>query len=160
MKELILAFWCVALLAAGAPLTTAQEQGARGRTEAGAERNAEMEEDAKHNLDVARFSFRRRAYRASLARLEEVVVGYPEFSRLDEALYLAGMSSLYLSRREGRQPPILTPEQHREEARNYLSRVVNDFPNSSYRARAENELRALGGVRPRESGQQAESGRP
>ena len=161
MRKLILASCCVALLAvAGVWPAQAQGQGARGGPDPNAVRDAEIEQDALHNLDVARFSFRRRAYRASLARLEEVVVGYPNFSRMDEALYLAGMSSLYLSKREGRQQPTLTPEQHREDARNYLSRVVNDFPDSAFRARAETELRALGGVRPRESAPQAESGRP
>jgi outer membrane protein assembly factor BamD (BamD/ComL family) len=91
----------------------------------------------------------KKAYRAAVARCEEVIAGNPTFSHLDEVLYIAGMSSLRLSENRGKQAPTAPPEQLREEAREYLSRLVNEYPDSSFRERAENELRAIGGVKPK-----------
>ncbi len=63
-----------------------------------------LEADAKHNLEVSRQYFRtKKAYKAVLLRFEETFAAYPEFSKMDEFLYLAGMSSFYLSNNKGKQ---------------------------------------------------------
>src|SRR5687768_2969396 len=63
-----------------------------------------LEADAKHNLDVARQAFRlKKAYKGVLMRFEETYAAYPEFSNIEEFLYLAGMSSYYLSKNQGKQ---------------------------------------------------------
>src|SRR5882762_6634310 len=68
------------------------------------ERDPLMESDAKHNLDVAWQSFQlKKAYKGVLSRFEETYAAYPEFSKIDEFLYLAGMSSYYLSDNKGKQ---------------------------------------------------------
>src|ERR1044071_2078782 len=95
-------------------------------------RDADLENDSVHNLEVARQYFKlRKAYVASLQRCEEVLAGYPEFSKIDEVLYIAGSSSLNLAEakgkqkadqyviREGEKKTKLTPQEFREKARDY-----------------------------------------
>jgi outer membrane protein assembly factor BamD (BamD/ComL family) len=124
----------------------------------------DSEKSAAHELEVARHYFKmKKAYLAAYKRTNELIAGYPAFSRLDEVLYIAGMSGFYLSEGKGKQAlPKATPEEAREytpealrtEARTYLSRLVEDFPESKFRKQAEEALRSLGGVAKKESIQQ------
>ena len=60
------------------------------------ERDPIAESEAKHNLEVAKNYFLlKKAYKAVLERFEETFAAYPDFSRMDEFLYYAGMSSWY-----------------------------------------------------------------
>src|SRR5438876_2636991 len=69
-------------------------------------RDPELEKDSLHNLEVARQYFNlRKAYVASLERCEEIIAGNPAFSKIDEALFIAGKSNLYLADGKGRQKP-------------------------------------------------------
>ncbi|MCA1632875.1 MAG: hypothetical protein LC802_03935 [Acidobacteria bacterium] len=124
----------------------------------------DAEKSAKHELEVARHYFKmKKAYFAAYKRTNELIAGYPEFSRLDEVLYIAGMSGLYLSEGKGKQgPPKDTPENLQEyspaslrtEARTYLSRLIADFPESKFRKEAEAALRTLGGAAKKVSSKQ------
>lgn len=108
-------------------------------------RDMEAEKESRHNLEVARHYFKmKKAYRAAIARCEEIIAGYPQFSRLDEVLYIAGMSSLRLAENKGKQSAQSPAEKLRDDAREYFTRIVNDFPNSDFRKSAEDELRPLG----------------
>lgn len=112
-----------------------------------------LEADAKHNLDVARQAFRlKKAYKGVLMRFEETYAAYPEFSNMEEFLYLAGMSSYYLSKNEGKQKVNLksekekykyAPEKLREDAIAYLSAVVEKYPESKFVADASKTLAVL-----------------
>ncbi|MFL6229930.1 MAG: outer membrane protein assembly factor BamD [Pyrinomonadaceae bacterium] len=134
-------------LSAAAP---ARAQGSVREPDTVAMRDTVLEKDMQGNLIKAYHYFKlKKAYRASLSRAEEIIAGYPNFSRLDEALYIAGMSNLYMSEKKGHQPPLLPVEKHREEARVYLSRLVNEYPQSKLRDEAEKELQAIGGVAPK-----------
>jgi outer membrane protein assembly factor BamD (BamD/ComL family) len=126
-------------------------------------RDAELEKDSLHNLEVARHYFKlKKAYLAALKRCEEIDAGNPTFSKMDEVLYIAGESSLRLAESGGQQKtknviptdaqpkekPIIkykTPEELRDDARVYLSRLVAGYPNSSFLKQAETELQSLGG---------------
>ena len=126
-------------------------------------RDAELEKDSLHNLEVARHYFKqKKAYLAALKRCEEIDAGNPNFAKMDEVLYIAGESSLRLSESGGKQktknvlPDELlarekqetkykTPEELREDARLYLARLVADYPNSAFRSQATADLQALGG---------------
>ena len=134
-------------------------QGTAGRgPDAATVRDADLEKDSLHNLEVARQYFKlKKAYFASLKRVEEIIAGNPNFAKIDETLYIAGMSNLYLSQNRGKQKidslpekSRLTPEKYREEARNYLSQLVNDHPESSYAKQALEALRDLGGAVPKQ----------
>ena len=118
------------------------------------DRDPILEADAKHNLDVAWQAFKplKKAYKQVIMRFEETFAAYPEFSRMDEFLYLAGMSSVYLSRNEGRQKVNLkiererekyAPEKLREDAVAYFSLIIEKYPDSKYRDEAEKELKEL-----------------
>lgn len=117
------------------------------------ERDPILEADAKHNLAVAWQYFKlKKAYKAVLMRVEETIAAHPEFSKIDEILYLAGMSSYYLSENKGKQKINLelendkekfAPEKLREDAVAYFSRLVENHPQSKYKDEAEDALKSL-----------------
>jgi len=116
-------------------------------------RDPVLEADAKHNLDVAWQSYKlKKAYKGVLMRFEETYAAYPEFSKIDEFLYLAGMSSYYLSANKGRQKVDLrldkekdkfAPEKLKEDAVAYLSIIVDKYPESQHRNDAQKTLATL-----------------
>lgn len=126
-------------------------------------RDADLEKDSLHNLEVARHYFKlKKAYVAAIKRCEEIDAGNPNFAKMDEVLFIAGKSSLRLAESGGKQktknvmPDSLqakeqqetkykTPEELREDARMYLSRLIADYPNSPFRKQAEADLQTLGG---------------
>ena len=140
---------------------------AQGRAKTGPDpatiRDAELEKDSLHNLEVARHYFKqKKAYLAALMRCEEIDVGNPNFAKMDEVLYIAGESSLRLAESGGKQKTksvmpdemlakekqetkYKTPEELREDARVYLSRLVAGYPNSSFLEQAKADLQPLGG---------------
>ena len=149
MRKLITAAGCLALtLTIGAGAARAQGGAVAKGPDPSVVRDPEAEKDARHSLEVARHYYKqKKAYRAAAARAEEIVAGYPEFSRLDEALFIAGMSSLRLSEGKGKQKAEAPAEKLRELAREYLSRLVREFPESDFRKEADEQLRLLGGQR-------------
>jgi outer membrane protein assembly factor BamD (BamD/ComL family) len=160
MKRLILTACGVAL---AATLGAADGRAQSGTVAAGPDpstvRDVETEQAAKHELEVARHYFKnKKAYYAAFKRCEELAAGYPEFYKLDEVLYMAGMSSLYLSEGKGKQKPPtskpdkaeeFSPDNLRATAREYLTRVVNDFPKSDFRKDAQEALARLGDAKPK-----------
>ena len=127
-------------------------------------RDPDMEQEALHNLEVARQYFKlRKAYVASLERCEEVLAGNPAFSKIDEVLYIAGSSSLNLAEARGKQKPdqyvirdgekktTLTAQEFRDKARDYLSQLVNNYPQSKFKDEAMDDLKSLGGPKPKPS---------
>ncbi|MGI8470407.1 MAG: outer membrane protein assembly factor BamD [Pyrinomonadaceae bacterium] len=122
------------------------------------QRDPVLEADALHNLDVARQYFKiKKAYKAVIMRTEEIVAANPDFSKMDEVLYLSGMSSFYLSKNKGNQKldakatdaekQKFAPEKLREDATVYLSMLVEKYPNSSFRDDAEKTLKELKNVK-------------
>jgi outer membrane protein assembly factor BamD (BamD/ComL family) len=118
------------------------------------QRDPIMEADAKANLDVAQTYFRtRKAYKAVLMRFEETFEAYPDYSKMDEFLYIAGMSSFYLSQNKGKQKITVAatekekqkyaPEKLREDATMYLTMLVEKYPNSKFKSDAEKTLKEL-----------------
>jgi|ERR1700687_3815976 outer membrane protein assembly factor BamD (BamD/ComL family) len=136
----------------------AQATYAQGNVKSGPDpatiRDPELEKDSLHNLEVARHYFKlKKAYVAAIKRCEEVIAGNPNFSKMDEVLFIAGESSLRLSESKGKQKEKeKKPEQLREDARTYLSQLFNDYPNSTFRKQAEEDLQALGGPKPKSEG--------
>ena len=122
------------------------------------DRDPVLEADAKHNLDVARQAFTplKKAYKQVLLRFEETYAAYPEFSQIDEFLYIAGMSSYYLAANKGKQkidPKFekdkekFAPEKLKGDAIAYLSTVVEKYPQSKFVADASKTLVALKGLK-------------
>lgn len=117
------------------------------------DRDPILEADAKHNLEVAKQYFKlKKAYKAVLMRFEETFAAYPDYSKMDEFLYIAGMSSFYLSENKGKQKlenaaekdkQKFAPEKLREDAVAYLSMLVEKYPQSSFKNDAEKTLKEL-----------------
>ena len=102
-----------------------------------------LEADAKHNLDVARqyYSPLKKAYKSVIDRFEETYAAYPDFTGIDEFLYLAGMSSYYLSEGKGKQKVNLklekekekfAPEKLKADAIVYFSTIIDKYPDSKF----------------------------
>jgi outer membrane protein assembly factor BamD (BamD/ComL family) len=114
-------------------------------------RDEDLEKDSLHNLEVARHYFKlKKAYVAAIKRCEEIDAGNPNFAKMDEVLFIAGESSLRLAESRGKQKTKeKTPEQLRQDARVYLSRLVADYPNSPFVKQVEDDLKAVGGPIPK-----------
>jgi len=156
---------CALMLFVAAPVARSQ-----GKVKQGADvaRDPDLEKDSQHNLEVARFYFSRlrKAYVSALQRCEEIIAGNPTFSKVDEALFIAGESNLLLADGKGKQKPSLykragangatatpTPDEFRAEARAYLTQLVENYPDSKFRNEALEDLKLLGGAKPKESKQ-------
>ena len=117
------------------------------------DRDPILELDAKHNLDVAWQAFRlKKAYKGVIMRFEETYAAYPMFSKMEEFFYVAGMSSYYLSKNQGKQKVNLklekekekfAPAKLREDATAYLSLMLEKNPQSQYKDEAEKILTEL-----------------
>ncbi len=129
-------------------------QGARSGPDPSTIRDPELEEDSQHNLEVARLYFKlKKAYVAAIKRCEEIIAGNPNFAKMDEVLFIAGQSSLRLAENKGKQSSKLTPDQLRDDARTYLTQLVNDYPQSSFAKEAEEVLQGMGGPKKAEDKQ-------
>lgn len=153
-----------ALVLIATPLTVTAQGGAKQPPQI--QRDAEMEKDSLHNLEVARHYFKlRKAYVAALQRSEEIIAANPAFSRIDEALFMAGQSSLNLAEGKGKQKAslyvihegetkkTLTAAEFRELARGFFTQLVKSYPESTFRPQAEGALRTLGGMKTLSSNQ-------
>jgi len=115
------------------------------------DRDPILEADAKHNLGVAQQYFKlKKAYKAVLLRFEETFAAYPDFSKMDEFLYYAGMSSLYLAENKGKQKIIseadkkkFAPEKLREDSVAYLSMLIEKYPQSVFKEEAGKTLKQI-----------------
>jgi outer membrane protein assembly factor BamD (BamD/ComL family) len=98
----------------------------------------------------------KKAYKAVLMRAEETFAAHPEFSKMDELLYLAAMSSIYLSEGKGKQKLDLdklsddekkkyAPDKLRQDAIDYFTTIKDKYPNSKYIGETEKQLKLLQG---------------
>ena len=152
--KLLLLFFLILCVA---PVTYAQG-GVKSGPDPSTLRDADLERDSLHNLEVARNYFKlKKAYVASLKRLEEIIAGNPNFEKIDEVLLMAGQSSLWLSQNKGKQRPeqyvsfdggekkTLTSQQFREMGVDYLNKLIKDYPQSPFAKPAREELQMLEG---------------
>lgn len=152
MRISLLMFVIVVALFVSAPAASAQ--GVRTGPDQSTLRDPDLEKDSLHNLEVAKNYFRlKKAYVAALKRCEEIIAGNPNFSKIEEVLLMAGQSSLWLSESKGKQRPeqyvtfdggekrTLTADQFREMGREYLSKLIKDYPDGTFAKQAREELR-------------------
>ena len=152
MKLTIL--FALVLVFAAVPSTYAQ--GVRTGPDPSTIRDPDLERDSQHNLEVAKNYFKlKKAYVAALKRCEEIIAGNPNFAKIEEVLLMAGQSSIWLSQNKGKQRPdlyvsfeggekrTLTSQQFLEMGRQYLNKLVAEYPDSSFAADARKELDTL-----------------
>src|SRR6267143_2372329 len=162
MKKALIAL-CAILIAISCQVSASYAQGAaKTGPDPSTIRDEDLEKDSLHNLEVARHYFKlKKAYVAAIKRCEEIDAGNPNFAKMDEVLYIAGEGSLRLAQTGGKQmtkkvlPDEMqatekqemkykTPEELREDARMYLSRLVDGYPSSAFRKQAQADLQTLG----------------
>jgi Ca-activated chloride channel family protein len=96
-------------------------------------RDPAMEIAAKHNLEVARWYFsKRKAYEGARDRLQEIIDTYPDFSRMDEVLYLMGEIHLKLNKPD--------------KAADYYRKLLKDHPGSEFAKKSRERLDELKAV--------------
>jgi outer membrane protein assembly factor BamD (BamD/ComL family) len=101
---------------------------ARGRIEP--LRDETMEVAAKHNLDIARWYLtKRKAYDGARDRLQEVIDTYPDFSHMDEVIFLMGEVHVKLDKKE--------------EAGDFYNKLLKTFPSSEFAKKARARLDEL-----------------
>jgi outer membrane protein assembly factor BamD (BamD/ComL family) len=145
MKRLFISFiFSIAILISFSSITTAQ----RNVTPTV---DPVLETDAKHNLDVARqaFSPLKKAYKQVLMRFDETFAAYPDFTAMDEFLYMAGVSSYLLAEGKGKQAvnaksdkemKRFAPDRLRIDAQAFLSMLIDKYPQSKFKPDAERTL--------------------
>ncbi|KAF0249651.1 MAG: hypothetical protein FD167_945 [bacterium] len=92
-------------------------------------RDPALEKEAKHNLEVAKFYLKQKAYKAVNDRLLEIIYTYPRFSRLDEVLFMVADSFIKLD--------------NPDEAAKFYQQLVNDFPESKFTKESKKKLESL-----------------
>jgi outer membrane protein assembly factor BamD (BamD/ComL family) len=158
MKKVILTVMVLSIALCVSATSSYSQGAAKTGPAAAVLRDADLEKDSLHNLEVARNYFKlKKAYVAALKRCEEIIAGNPNFARLDEVLFIAGKSASLLADGRGKQKADLyvvfegtskkglTPEEFRNGARSYFTQLINDHPQSKFRQEAEVELQAVGG---------------
>lgn len=84
-----------------------------------------------YELSIAKFYINnRQAYKAGESRLRDIISNYPLFGYYDETLYLLGVS--------------LVEQEQPEEASEYFTRLVRDYPNSEFSVKGKDYLEKLG----------------
>ena len=159
-NSLLIAISLLLVMLVTAPATHAQG-GVRSGPDASTLRDPDLERDSLHNLEVARNYFKlKKAYVAALMRLEEIIAGNPNFTRIEEVLLMAGQSSLWLADNKGKQPSslyvsveggkkrTLTAEQFRAMGREFLTRLIKEYPESPFSKQAQDELSLLDAPKP------------
>jgi TolA-binding protein len=90
-------------------------------------RDSTMEVAAKHNLEVARwYLVKRKAYEGARDRLQEIIDTYPEFSRIDEVIFLMGEAHLKLKKAD--------------KAGEYYNKLLKEYPESEFAKKARERL--------------------
>jgi hypothetical protein len=107
-----------------------------------------MEKESLHNLEVARlyFKLRKSLCLGPCSVVKRSIAGNPAFAKIDEVLLPGGKSSMNLSEGKGKQAStlyviqrarkrsLLSSEEFRQKARDYLSQLVSQYPQSSFRS--------------------------
>lgn len=118
----------LALVILGSAGSTSLAQGPGKPIEA--PRDAALEIAARHNLEVARWNLiKRKAYEGARDRLQEIVDTYPDFSRMDEVVFLMGELHLKLGKSE--------------KAAEYYSNLLKAYPESEFAKKARTRLDEL-----------------
>jgi outer membrane protein assembly factor BamD len=81
---------------------------------------------AEHSLGIAELYYKRRAYRATIDRLKEILSNYPSFSKLDEVFFFLG-DSYYQSNQI-------------EESIPFFTKLISDYPQSNFAEKAQERM--------------------
>ena len=129
------------VLALAGPTLGIALQGSVSRGPIETARRRELEKTAQHNLEVARFYIRKQKWSAARSRLQDIVKEFSEFGQMSEVFLLLG--------------EVYRATNDRELAIELYSRVVEEFPDSEFAARARERLQELNEPAKRRPGETA-----
>ncbi|HZS45868.1 MAG TPA: outer membrane protein assembly factor BamD [Blastocatellia bacterium] len=108
-------------------------------------RDPELEKSSKTNLEAGEFYIKnRKAYKAGIDRLEEVVATYPEYSRMDLVYYWLGIAYTGLSNQAEKANKKDEAAKNRAVAVKYYKQLLKEFPEGELTADTKKALKALG----------------
>ncbi|MFQ6037957.1 MAG: outer membrane protein assembly factor BamD [Candidatus Aminicenantales bacterium] len=84
---------------------------------------------AEHILGIASLYYKRKAFKASISRLKDIVSLYPAYSRMDKVFFLLG-DSYYRSNQV-------------EESVPYFTKVISDYPESKFARKAQKRMEEI-----------------
>jgi outer membrane protein assembly factor BamD len=84
---------------------------------------------AEHSLGIAILYYKRRAYRATIDRLKEILSNYPSFTKLDEVFFYLG-DSYYKSNQI-------------EESIPFFTKLISDYPQSKFADKAQERMEEI-----------------
>ena len=128
LKYISKAFVCMLAAMSVSIFASAAQGPTRGPVEPA--RDQTMEITAKHNLEIARWYItKRKAYEGGRDRLQEIIDGYPEFSRMDEVMFWMGEVSLKLKKND--------------KAEEFYNKLLKAYPASEFVKKAQERLEEL-----------------
>jgi outer membrane protein assembly factor BamD len=84
---------------------------------------------AEHTLSIGKLYFKRKAYRATVSRLKDILSNYPAYSGLDEVFFVLGESYYKMDQIEESIP--------------YYTKLISDYPQSKYAEKAQERMREI-----------------
>jgi outer membrane protein assembly factor BamD len=84
---------------------------------------------AAHALSIGKLYYTRKAYRASVNRLKEILSNYPTFSGLDEVYFILGNSYYSMDQIEESVP--------------YYTKLITDYPQSKFTKKAQEKMEEI-----------------
>jgi len=81
---------------------------------------------AEHILSIGKLYFKRKAYRATVSRLKEILTNYPTYSGLDEVFFFLGESYYKMEQFEESVP--------------YYTKLISDYPQSKFIEKAQERM--------------------
>lgn len=84
---------------------------------------------AEHILSIGKLYFKRKAYRATISRLKEILSNYPTYSGLDEVFFFLGESYYKMEQTEESIP--------------YYTKLLSDYPQSKFTKKAQERMKEI-----------------
>jgi len=84
---------------------------------------------AEHILSIGEMYYKRKAYKASISRLKDILTNYPSYPNLDEVFFLLG-DSYYKANQE-------------EESIPYFTKLISDYPQSKFAEKAQERMEEI-----------------
>lgn len=84
---------------------------------------------AQHNFSIGEHYYKRKAYKAAVSRLTEILTEYPSFSSMDKVYFTLG-DSYYLWNKE-------------DEALPFFRKLITDYPESKYAEKAAEKIEEI-----------------
>lgn len=84
---------------------------------------------AEHILGIGKLYFKRKAYKATVSRLKEILTNYPTYSGLDEVFFYLGESYYNMEQTEESVP--------------YYTKLISDYPQSKFAEKAQERMEEI-----------------